>query len=271
MQLMPATAKWVAGKIGMTDFTPASVNDFDTNTELGTNYLNMCAIWTVRRCWPAPATTPARGGAQLAFHLHASGRGRDLRRDHPVQRDAHLRQERDVELCLLRGHVQRPASIPEGAAGQGRAPGRRKHHAAMTQDPATQGLQCISWAARCATLPLPAGDRDWVVVGATPEDMARRGFMPVGGDFPVFLHPRTKEEYALARTERKSGHGSCRPAIRTGSWSAPRPRYGAPGLHARGRRFSGVPASAHQRGIRARPHRAQVRPRLASPSIPVST
>ena len=61
--------------------------------------------------------------AQLAFHLHASGRGRDLRRDHPVQRDAHLRQERDVELCLLRGHVQRPASIPEGAAGQGRALG----------------------------------------------------------------------------------------------------------------------------------------------------
>ena len=45
------------------------------------------------------------------------------------------------------------------------------------------------------------------MVGATPEDMARRGFMPVGGDFPVFLHPRTKEEYALARTERKSGHG----------------------------------------------------------------
>jgi soluble lytic murein transglycosylase len=41
MQLMPATAKWVAGKIGMTDFTPSSVNDFDTNTVLGTNYLNM--------------------------------------------------------------------------------------------------------------------------------------------------------------------------------------------------------------------------------------
>ena len=76
----------------------------------------------------------------------------------------------------------------------------------MTQDPATQGLQ-VYRGRRGATLPLPAGDQDWVVVGATPEDMARRGFMPVGGDFPVFLHPRTKEEYALARTERKSGHG----------------------------------------------------------------
>ena len=64
----------------------------------------------------------------------------------------------------------------------------------MTQDPATQGLQVyiVGGAVRDALLGLPAGDQDWVVVGATPEDMARRGFMPVGGDFPVFLHPRTK-------------------------------------------------------------------------------
>ncbi|MCB2017529.1 MAG: multifunctional CCA tRNA nucleotidyl transferase/2'3'-cyclic phosphodiesterase/2'nucleotidase/phosphatase, partial [Hydrogenophaga sp.] len=47
-------------------------------------------------------------------------------------------------------------------------------------------------------------DRDWVVVGATPEDMLRQGFLPVGKDFPVFLHPQTREEYALARTERKT-------------------------------------------------------------------
>lgn len=51
------------------------------------------------------------------------------------------------------------------------------------------------------------GDRDWVVVGATPEDMLRRGFRPVGADFPVFLHPITQEEYALARTERKTAPG----------------------------------------------------------------
>ncbi|NLC99245.1 MAG: multifunctional CCA addition/repair protein [Gammaproteobacteria bacterium] len=50
-------------------------------------------------------------------------------------------------------------------------------------------------------------DIDWVVVGATPEQMRAQGFRPVGDDFPVFLHPKTGEEYALARTERKSGHG----------------------------------------------------------------
>lgn len=53
----------------------------------------------------------------------------------------------------------------------------------------------------------PVQDVDWVVVGATPEQMTERGFKPVGSDFPVFLHPETKEEYALARTERKSGRG----------------------------------------------------------------
>ena len=56
-------------------------------------------------------------------------------------------------------------------------------------------------------LGLPVQDRDYVVVGATPEDMIAAGFRPVGRDFPVFLHPQTHEEYALARTERKSGRG----------------------------------------------------------------
>ena len=50
-------------------------------------------------------------------------------------------------------------------------------------------------------------DRDYVVVGATPEALTRQGFRAVGRDFPVFLHPETREEYALARTERKSGRG----------------------------------------------------------------
>jgi tRNA nucleotidyltransferase (CCA-adding enzyme) len=53
----------------------------------------------------------------------------------------------------------------------------------------------------------PASDRDWVVVGATPAQMTAAGFIPVGRDFPVFLHPQTKEEYALARTERKTAPG----------------------------------------------------------------
>ena len=50
-------------------------------------------------------------------------------------------------------------------------------------------------------------DRDWVVVGVDAETMLEQGYRQVGKDFPVFLHPQTKEEYALARTERKSGHG----------------------------------------------------------------
>lgn len=76
-------------------------------------------------------------------------------------------------------------------------------------DPALEGLRAyiVGGAVRDELLGLPAGDRDWVVVGATPEAMTRRGFVPVGGDFPVFLHPTTHEEYALARTERKSGRG----------------------------------------------------------------
>ena len=60
---------------------------------------------------------------------------------------------------------------------------------------------------RDALLGLSGSDRDWVVVGSTPEDMAALGFTPVGKDFPVFLHPRTHEEYALARTERKTAPG----------------------------------------------------------------
>ncbi len=65
----------------------------------------------------------------------------------------------------------------------------------------------VGGAVRDLLLGLPVQDRDHVVVGATPEEMAARGFRPVGQDFPVFLHPQTHEEYALARTERKSGHG----------------------------------------------------------------
>jgi tRNA nucleotidyltransferase (CCA-adding enzyme) len=68
----------------------------------------------------------------------------------------------------------------------------------------------VGGAIRDELLGLPVKERDYVVVGATPEDiekMLRDGFKPVGKDFPVFLHPQTHEEYALARTERKTGHG----------------------------------------------------------------
>ena len=65
----------------------------------------------------------------------------------------------------------------------------------------------VGGAVRDALLGLPVTDRDWVVVGSTPEELVARGFLPVGKDFPVFLHPTTKEEYALARTERKTARG----------------------------------------------------------------
>ena len=65
----------------------------------------------------------------------------------------------------------------------------------------------VGGAVRDRLLDQPSGDRDWVVVGASAAEMVARGFRPVGRDFPVFLHPHTGEEYALARTERKTGQG----------------------------------------------------------------
>jgi tRNA nucleotidyltransferase (CCA-adding enzyme) len=65
----------------------------------------------------------------------------------------------------------------------------------------------VGGALRDRLLARPVSDRDWLVVGATPEEMVARGYLPVGRDFPVFLHPETREEYALARTERKSAPG----------------------------------------------------------------
>lgn len=68
-------------------------------------------------------------------------------------------------------------------------------------------IYMVGGAVRDALLGRPVNDHDWVVVGATPEQMLADGYLAVGRDFPVFLHPTTREEYALARTERKSGRG----------------------------------------------------------------
>ena len=68
------------------------------------------------------------------------------------------------------------------------------------------GLSRRRRGARCAARP-PVIEHDYVVVGATPDELLARGFRPVGKDFPVFLHPETGDQYALARTERKTGAG----------------------------------------------------------------
>ena len=65
----------------------------------------------------------------------------------------------------------------------------------------------VGGAVRDALMGLAGADRDWVVVGGTPEALVAQGYQPVGRDFPVFLHPDTHEEYALARTERKTARG----------------------------------------------------------------
>ena len=68
-------------------------------------------------------------------------------------------------------------------------------------------IYLVGGAVRDELLGVPVKEKDYVVVGATPDDMVRLGYKPVGKDFPVFLHPETHAEYALARTERKSGKG----------------------------------------------------------------
>ncbi|WP_295641919.1 multifunctional CCA addition/repair protein [uncultured Methylibium sp.] len=73
--------------------------------------------------------------------------------------------------------------------------------------PAGAAVYEVGGAVRDALLGLAVRDRDWVVVGSTPDAMRAAGFLPVGRDFPVFLHPATHEEYALARSERKTGPG----------------------------------------------------------------
>ena len=65
----------------------------------------------------------------------------------------------------------------------------------------------VGGAVRDSLLNKDAKDKDWVVVGSSPEEMIAKGFKPIGKDFPVFLHPESNEEYALARTERKTGKG----------------------------------------------------------------
>ena len=65
----------------------------------------------------------------------------------------------------------------------------------------------VGGAVRDSIMGVQSSDNDWVVVGSSPEEMISKGYKPIGKDFPVFLHPKTNEEYALARTEKKTGIG----------------------------------------------------------------
>ena len=68
-------------------------------------------------------------------------------------------------------------------------------------------IYLVGGAVRDKLLGIEPKERDWVVVGSSPKEMKKNGFKQVGKDFPVFIHPKSGEEYALARTERKAGHG----------------------------------------------------------------
>ncbi len=99
--------------------------------------------------------------------------------------------------------------VQTGCRKPARAPRtpREPHFRAARPYTAAMKIYMVGGAVRDALLGLPVRDRDWVVIGATPEQMVAQGYLRVGRDFPVFLHPETREEYALARTERKSGPG----------------------------------------------------------------
>ena len=98
----------------------------------------------------------------------------------------------------------RRARLDRRRTGRSRLPRLRR---ALPQAPMTGTFYVVGGAVRDALLGRSASDRDWVVVGSTPEALLAAGYRPVGKDFPVFLHPETGEEVALARTERKSAPG----------------------------------------------------------------
>src|SRR3569623_3546023 len=112
--------------------------------------------------------------------------------------------------CSISSRRRSKPSPPNTCAPIHRARGTR-----ITGKTPTARNRCVAMktfivggAVRDRLLGLPVADRDHVVIGATPDDMVALGYQPVGKDFPVFLHPLTHEEYALARTERKTSPGN---------------------------------------------------------------
>ena len=110
------------------------------------------------------------------------------------------------ERALLRGHARGARRARLGGRGAARA-GVRRRGRAVRRARRRMKVYSVGGAVRDELLGLPVQDRDCVVVGADRSEMAALGYRPVGNDFPVFLHPHTHEEYALARTERKTAPG----------------------------------------------------------------
>src|ERR1044071_4997588 len=174
---------------------------------------------------PAQPHEHERAQALRRKGAHAGGAGRDRAHQGDLERSAEAfpfrrlhRRRRDVRACraalshLRGGAAARGAQLlRRHARAAGDAGMDRRRRARDRIDPAARHVRVkayvVGGAVRDELLGLPLKDKDYVVVGATPEEMVRSGFKPVGKDFPVFLHPQTKEEYALARTERKSGRG----------------------------------------------------------------
>src|SRR5512143_1091725 len=111
--------------------------------------------------------------------------------------------------CSISSRHRSKPSPPNTCAPTHRVRGMRLTGNTPTANPRRAAMKTyiVGGAVRDRLLGLPVADRDHVVVGATPEEMVALGYRPVGKDFPVFLHPHTHEEYALARTERKTARG----------------------------------------------------------------
>src|SRR3954463_15393038 len=141
-------------------------------------------------------------------HLGRGQRAVPLRRVHRCR--CHVRAG-GAALSHLRYRRTQPPLFGGDARTASDARMDRGGRARSRSDPRARPVRVKSYvvggAVRDELLGLPVQDRAHVVVGSTPEEMERLGFKPVGKDFPVFLHPQTHEEYALARTERKSGRG----------------------------------------------------------------
>src|SRR5438552_16258381 len=127
-------------------------------------------------------------------------RGRDVRAGGAALQDLRGRAAAGVpRLRRCRARAARDARVDRSGAARDRGHSAVRHGRVKTY--------VVGGAVRDELLGLPVEDRDHVVVGSTPEEMERLGYKPVGNDFPVFLHPLTHEEHALARTERKVARG----------------------------------------------------------------